>query len=356
LRPQGTRILEERVLCDGAMLGETVRQSLGSDKKLASYLGVSDRTAREYRLGRVSLPASLFAKLQTLNPDLRATERRDAFWGQRKGGQLAPHPSHGRNGAIGSLTKARSSHLPQKNESVRRHRTYSLVSALTRSSEAVALFSISTSLIVEHKPALAEFVGRILGDGSPIIAPTYSASEVESQRRMQSLVGELFDYNPEIKISKGNYRIQLKRICGHTLKLLGIPLGRKSVTNPPVPTFIMESNEPEVWLSFLRGIFDDEAYVSERGVEVGLAVRQIDLNSSTNNLSHSRILDQISELLSRLGVYHVRRRGQIYRVNETNSICWFLRIPRREFGKIQDLKLFLLPQKAEKLTMLCKKR
>jgi hypothetical protein len=128
--------------------------------------------------------------------------------------------------------------------------------------------------LAKHKHALAEFVGRILGDGSPLIEPNYPVSEIESQKRMRSLVLELSDYLSEIKIAKGNYRIQLRRQCGRTLRLLGIPFGRKSVTNPSVPTFVMESDQQTVWLSFLRGLFDDEAYVSDRGIEIGLAVRQ----------------------------------------------------------------------------------
>jgi hypothetical protein len=150
----------------------------------------------------------------------------------------------------------------------------------------------------EHKLALAEFVGRIFGDGSPIIAPTYSASEIENQKRMRLLVAELFDCRPEIKIAKGNYRMQLRRTCGHTLQLLGIPFGRKSVTNPDIPDFVMESTDPMVWVAFLRGVFDDEAYVSERGIEIGLAVRQTNPCSMPNHLVGSRTLDQASEQAS----------------------------------------------------------
>jgi hypothetical protein len=166
---------------------------------------------------------------------------------------------------------------------------------------------------------------------------------------MQSLEAELFGYNPETKLAKGNHRMQLRRVCGRTINLLGIPFGRKTVTNPGVPAFIMESDEPEVWLSFLRGIFDDEAYVSERGIEMGLAVRQATHHSFSNNSTGSRILDDVSELLRRLEVQHVRRMGQVYRVGRTHAICWFLRIPRREFRKVQDLGLFLLPQKQRRL-------
>jgi len=301
---------------------EFVERNFGSDKKFSDYLGVFEGTAERYRLVQSSLPMSLFEKLRCLEPTLRATKITDSSWGQRKGAAV----------------------LWQKRKRV-------TVDSLL-SNDVDVYDQLSPSKIVEialdttHIPGLAEFVGRILGDGSPTVAPAYHASEIESQTRMQNLVYELFGYRPTIGIAKGNYRIQLKRLCGHTLELLGIPLGRKSVTNPPVPNFIMKSSVSAVWLSFLRGLFDDEAYVSERGIEIGLAVRQID---GYNNLVESRILNDVSELLCRLGIQHVRRRGQTYRVGGMRSICWFLRIPRREFKKAQEFQLFLLPEKEMKL-------
>ena len=334
---------EVRVVCDAAILNATVKQNLGSDRKLAEYLGISKGTAREYRLGHSSLPKCVFEKLQTLNPELRPLKITDAFWGQRKGGRVLWISSR-------SHRRAHRSHrLCSKKVNDKARRDRPLVPDEIGLYDVVAPLSILEVALREHKSALTEFVGRILGDGSSIIAPTYSASEIESQKRMQSLVLELFDYTPEVKIAKGNYRLQLRRICGHTLRLLGIPFGRKSVTNPDIPKFIMESHDPTVWVSFLRGIFDDEAYVSDRGVEIGLAVRQIGLHSIINNPAGSRVLDQVSELLCRLGIPHVRRKGQTYRVGETQAICWFLRIPRREFRKVNDLGLILLPQKRRKL-------
>lgn len=314
-------------MCDPAILEQTIRQNLGSDAKLAAYLGVGKHTAREYRMGRISLPRSYFEKLQTLNPALSPLKTMDAFWGMRKGGTLRT-VSH---------------------EPARGCKLASLVVDDIAKYDLVPPSAILERALAKHKEALAEFVGRIFGDGSPIIAPTYSACEIDSQKRMQILVLELFDYRPEIRIAKGNYRMQLRRICGRTLNLLGIPFGRKSVTNPSVPAFIMERDEPTMWLSFLRGLFDDEAYVSARGIEIGLAVRQVSAVSFANNLTGSRILDDVSELLRRLGIQHVRRKGQTYQVGETRAICWFLRIPRREFKKVHELGLFLLAQKQQKL-------
>jgi hypothetical protein len=250
----------------------------------------------------------------------------DAFWGQRKGGTLR--------------------HQVDRKE----HSSAALVLEEINVYDVLSPWVILERALAEHKEALAEFVGRILGDGSPIIAPTYSASEIENQERMQSLVVDLFDYCPEIKTANGNYRIQLRRLCGRTLKLLDIPFGRKSVTNPSVPAFIMKSDEPAVWISFLRGLFDDEAYVSARGIEIGLAVRQVTTSSAAaDRVECSRVLDDVSELLLRLGVQHVRRMGQHYKVRDATTICWFLRIPRREFRRVDDLRLFRLKKKRQKL-------
>lgn len=344
MRHQRSRRLEERVVCDPVVLEEIVKQKLGSDRRFAAYLGVGKGTARGYRLGRFSLPRSFFEKLQTLNPALRPVKLTDAFWGQRKGGTLRTVSRKSSNLTTGCFE----SRAPNELRS-RKNGAASIALIDTRAYDEVPPHLVLEAALNEHKPALAEFVGRIFGDGSPIIAPTYSASEIENQRRMQALVQELFGYSPEIRISNGNFRIQLRRICGYTLKLIGIPFGRKTITNPVVPAFIMESDEPTIWLSFLRGIFDDETYVSERGIEVGLAVRQIERVSFPSHVSTSGILDQVAELPSRLGIEYVRRRGQVYQVGETYAICWFLRIPRKEFRKVRDLGLFRLSQKLQKL-------
>lgn len=325
------------------ILNAAVKESLGSDRDLATYLGVNKGTARAYRLGLLSLPLCFLNKLQILNPGLHPVKITDASWGQRKGAHVLWHSSP----TIWRV-QGRSMHYSQKSrEHVRR--VNAIAPNEIEAYDVPPPSSILKAALREHKPALAEFVGRVLGDGSPIIAPTYSASEIESQKRMQSLVVELFDYRPEIKIAKGNYRMQLRRTCGHTLQLLGIPFGRKSVTNPSVPNFVMQSNDPIVWLAFLRGVFDDEAYVSKRGLEIGLAVRQANVLSMSNHFIGSRILDQVAELLDRLEVRYVRRKGQMYRVGDSHAICWFLRIPRREFTKVHALKLFLLPRKQRKL-------
>ncbi len=249
-------------MCDPIFLEQTVKRNLGSDSKFAAYLGVGKGTARGYRLGRISLPRSFFEKLQTLNPALRPIKTTDAFWGQRKGGTL--RTASRQSFPIDSDRKPAS--IDAREVRPRRRSAASLILEDIGAYDVVPPSVTLDTALTEHKQALAEFVGRIFGDGSPIIAPTYSASEIENQKRMQSLVHELFHFSPEIKIAKGNYRTQLRRLCGRTLRLLGIPFGRKSVTNPSVPTFIMESDEPTIWLSFLRGLFDDEAYVSPRGM------------------------------------------------------------------------------------------
>lgn len=316
-----------------------MQRNFDSDKKFAEFLGVATGTAEGYRLGRTSLSLSSFQKLHSLNPTLRPTKITDSSWGQRKGAAILWQ----RRKAITSAPPVPRS----RNPDVSPKRT----SAHSTGIGDVSVYDqLSPSKLLKaaldcHKSEFAEFVGRILGDGSPIIAPSYYATEIESQKRMQLLVSWLFNYSPKIGVGKGNYRIQLKRVCGHTLELLGIPLGRKSVTNPAVPSFIMDSHNPSVWVHFLRGLFDDEAYVSERGIEIGLAVRQSKGQSPTG----SRILDNVSELLNRLGILHVRRRGQTYQVGKMQSICWFLRIPRMEFKKVQELQLFLLPGKKRKL-------
>jgi hypothetical protein len=202
---------EVRVVCDAAILNATVKQNLGSDRKLAAYLGISNGTARAYRLGHLSLPKRFFEKLQTLNPDLRPMKITDAFWGQRKGGHVLWHLSRRRCSGHRSYRP----HSQKMSDQPRRNRA--LVPDEIGAYDVVAPLSILEAALREHKSALAEFVGRILGDGSPIIAPTYSASEIESQKRMQSLVLELLITPPRLRLQKGIIGCNLDAFAGTRL-------------------------------------------------------------------------------------------------------------------------------------------
>jgi len=110
------------------------------------------------------------------------------------------------------------------------------------------------------------------------------------------------------------------------LNNLGIPSGAKSITNPHIPRFIMEHKTISVIKSAILGFFDDEAYVSKKVLEVGVAVRVNDapithihkifgVKRSIGvkrllhyfpeiNIPKSNIISDLSDLLRRLGIKH----------------------------------------------------
>lgn len=84
VRAQGTRIVEPRAICDNSTLENSIRRNFGSNRELASFLGVSETTARSYLLGKTSVPLSLFQRLNAIDSDLRLLEVKDQFGDKEK--------------------------------------------------------------------------------------------------------------------------------------------------------------------------------------------------------------------------------------------------------------------------------
>jgi hypothetical protein len=69
------------------------------------------------------------------------------------------------------------------------------------------------------------------------------------------------------------------------------------------------------------------------------ATRQMKPYSACNIVVCSQFLDQASELLSRVEVQYVRKRGRMHRVGDSRVVHRFLMIPRSEFRKPRALTL-----------------
>lgn len=71
------------------------------------------------------------------------------------------------------------------------------------------------------------------------------------------------------KANNSGYVIGIRK-CGKIVKELfnvrfGFPIGKKS-TSVTIPKFIMRSNSPEIWINYLRGVFDTDGciYLNKR--------------------------------------------------------------------------------------------
>lgn len=355
MRRAGQRFVEDRVDCNATTLIDSARSRAAlSYSKLANLVGVSKTTLLWYKGSKALMPMSVYEKLIGLGGKGFIYGTRDAFWGQRIGGRK-------------SSTKRPKLTSEQAKLMAKR----SVQSRITRISQRAEFLA---EQLVRSKTALsAEFVARMLGDGSVRLDPTYNASEYSNHVRMRMLVKSLFDFTPKIREMGSYYRITLRRISGHFLKALRVPFGPKSVTNPSFPEFITSASNSETKVSALRGLFDDEGHVSKGSVEVGLAVRIGDgklarrfkqifgdrrsvgariVSTSFPEIKPipSKLLTDASKILYELGI-HNGLRCTHYCINQGSvSAAWKILISnKKDLKKVLRLGLITEPAKKNKL-------
>jgi len=258
MRRRGERIIEPRVLVDAGSLIEEAKKKLGiSYESLAKKLGISKTTLLDYKSGRALIPLSIYNSLRHIVKEHSGVSRIfSPYWGQRKGGLVS--------GKRARLSRSKAKVMALKSHLIRKAKREHLISELAKE------FQSSKPIL------LAEFIGRMLGDGSISKFPKYLSSEYENHERMRELVKELFNYEPRTVKRERYYETRLRRISVQVLHKLGIPLGKKSITNPHIPSFILKSDKREIIKALIRGYFDDEAYVSRTRIEISAAVRICD--------------------------------------------------------------------------------
>jgi len=115
---------------------------------------------------------------------------------------------------------------------------------------------------VKHKPfsmlsflekiALARLFGYLLGDGSISrnkdgryeCSLSFALNEKKFIEDVKNITEFLFHFTPKVKIENGShFRILLRRSVARYLhEECYYPIGKKSVVNPSIPTWIMKSN------------------------------------------------------------------------------------------------------------------
>ncbi|MCD6421125.1 MAG: helix-turn-helix domain-containing protein [Thaumarchaeota archaeon] len=344
MRRRGERIIEPRVLVDAGPLIEEAKKKLGiSYEALAKKLGISKTTLLDYKSGRALIPLSVYNSLKHIVKEHPSPSRIfPPYWGQSKGGLIS--------GRKARLSRSKAKVMALKSHLVRKARREHLISELAKE-------------LQNNKPVLlAEFVGRMLGDGSISRFPKYLSSEYENHVRMRELVKSLFNYEPRTVKRERYYETRLRRISVQVLRKLGIPLGKKSITNPHIPSFILRSNRKEVIKALIRGYFDDEAYISRTRIEVSAAVRirdaeiykllkerfkgrkSVSVKLASKALKtfkppKSNILEGIKLLLSKLGIHAKLKCVRILFNQASASVEWKLIISGDDFHKALETSL-----------------
>jgi hypothetical protein len=218
--------------------------------------------------------------------------------------------------------------------------------------------------LVKEKPALlAEFVARMLGDGSlQLKNPSYRAYNIESHKRMQELCHKLLGFIPcHNKKHRTSY---VRRISAYVLKELGVPLGRKTLTNPHFPDFIMKSDSKEVIIHAISGFIDDEGCLGESGVyvrnaiQIGgkkLAEKFVEKFRERKHVGKCEMLREfpdlevpipnllmdLSKLLKKLDIKNTVHLRGFYRTERLTYVCadCSLFIPKGEFTNTEKLRI-----------------
>ena len=314
-RKSGLTIHDKRLVIDPTytkLLIDKAARKVGGRSSLARLLKISRKTLKCYYEGRATIPQKIYWCLSEI-AGIKVPVKKELSpnWGRRKGRSIV---------------------AVRKREALRKER----------------YMKMAEELVKEKPEELAELIGRMLGDGSITKKnPCYYSSNLKAHERMAELVESLFGFRPTIKPRKNYYRMNLRACITHVLNALGIPSGKKSVTNPHFPSFIFKSES--TMKAALRGFLSDEGYVAGDFVYVDISVRiprdKLDLikpsiirernyeTSSFINEIRSNLLEDVSKMLAKLSIPHQLYPERITRNKDSASIVWRIKIQKDELLK-----------------------
>jgi len=311
IRKPGVTIRDKRLVIDSTyskLLIDSAAQKIGGYSALASILQVSRKTLKNYRDGRATIPRKIYISLsQITGLKIPIKDERSPTWGQSKGWRVA-------------VIKIRE---------IRRNKE---------------LLELANVLLRQKPEQLAELVGRMLGDGSITMKnPCYYSSNLRDHERMVELVNSLFGFKPKIKARKNYYRTNLRTCITRVLNIIGIPSGKKSITNPHFPSFIFES--VSTIKAALRSFISDEGYLVGNFMYIDISVRipehKLSAVTKINMIGkedkyilnivkdvRSNLLDDVSKMLTKLSVPHELYPQKIVKNKNSISIVWRIKIEK----------------------------
>jgi intein/homing endonuclease len=178
-------------------------------------------------------------------------------------------------------------------------------------------------------PKISEIAGIFAADGSMQKEHIcFWGNITEDRDHYDKIIKPLFqnsfgiDVNPHEKQSNSVYGFYVckKPIISYFNNYLGFPIGKKTYA-VRVPKVIMNSNNPKIWSSFVRGFTDSDGCLNfdkrhGSGYKEILKIIHTYPRIKIACVSHNLILD-ISILLERLGIKHTIRKTKPIKINES---------------------------------------
>ena len=243
----------------------------------------------------------------------------------------------------------------------------------------------------------SEMIGHILGDGSFELIDYYdekyqmkrryysvryatSSSKPEDAQHFIDLHRTLFGFEPKMYLRDPGIEVYSTHKVGHIIHCF-LPPGRKTITNPRIPSFIYNSSDNMI--GCLKAIFKDEGYLYlYTGTEdINLKINMntcvsggvkeelrtfLDVNNHQNNQGQTfiykhhipsriirgiettnrcNVLDDISKFLTHLGINHTLNFLRININKQSVTATWVLSINTAEdIRKLQELGIIDLSE------------
>lgn len=226
----------------------------GNRKILATELGASKRTIRDWQNGKYSLPFSAFEKLASISSinkkNLRFKKMPD-FWHTKKAGQKGALVIMNRYGNIGT---------PEG------RKRGGFASLKTHKIKQTGFKVLKSILKPRHSEKLAEFLGILIGDGHlseyQLGITTNAQTDKEHALISHKFIKDLFGISSTLKIRSEENTVTIvasSKSLVEFLNRLGMPIGNKIQKHLEVPKWILKKELYQK--AFIRGLFDTDGCI-----------------------------------------------------------------------------------------------
>lgn len=285
--------------------------------RCAELVGVHERTVRDWRRGKFTIPGESFQKLIAKSgldsSSLEVTELSD-LWHVAEAGRVGGRVTILKHKTIGTVESRRKG---------------GQASYIKRKDDADDIFAKTTVHFPSESPDLAEFIGIMIGDGSvgqyQISITLNRVDDAAYAVAVVRLIEELFGVIPRCRNRKQNGCVVIEVSSVDLVKFLvskGLPVGDKLQHGIRIPPWI--TNNREYVSRCLRGMFDtDGSIFQEKHCIKGrvYAYPRMMFVSASETL-----LDDALQALSKLGICAKVRQGRAVSIEHFTDIAEYFRI------------------------------
>lgn len=222
-----------------------------SNAELASMIGVSTRTIRDWRRGKYTIPKIRFEAMLGIvgvEPSEIIFDEKSAWWYTSKAGHMGGRSYIERYGRLGDSESR--AHGGRRSYELRKHKENDI-------------FTRKRINLPSRNEQLAEFIGIMMGDGSvgkyQISIALDSETDADYVEYVSCLINDLFGAHPTLqrrRSARCTVAVLSSVDLAEYMVHLGLPCGHKLKAGLDIPDWIRY--EPRYVIACLRGLFDTD--------------------------------------------------------------------------------------------------